>query len=78
MAGEVSEKPKKGKKGVPVTLDSDDDTGMRNVVVKRKEAGPLLEAKFHRIILDEAHNIKNPSAKMSKACCELQGKFRWW
>ena len=39
--------------------------------------GGLFSVDFHRIILDEAHNIKNRQAKTSKACYELKGKHRW-
>ncbi|KAK7038089.1 SNF2 family DNA-dependent ATPase [Favolaschia claudopus] len=38
---------------------------------------PLFEVKWFRIVLDEAHNIKNRNTKNAVACCELQGKFRW-
>jgi SNF2 family DNA or RNA helicase len=32
---------------------------------------------FLRIVLDEAHNIKNRTALVSKACYELKGQRRW-
>jgi SNF2 family DNA or RNA helicase len=31
----------------------------------------------NKLILDEAHTIKNPKAKMSQACCALSARFRW-
>ncbi|KAJ7632980.1 SNF2 family N-terminal domain-containing protein [Roridomyces roridus] len=38
---------------------------------------PLFEVKWFRIVLDEAHNIKNRKTKNAQACFDLQGKFRW-
>lgn len=29
------------------------------------------------MIVDEAHTIKNRAAKMSQACCDLSGQYRW-
>ncbi|KEF55845.1 uncharacterized protein A1O9_08596 [Exophiala aquamarina CBS 119918] len=37
----------------------------------------LFSVDFHRVILDEAHTIKNRQAKTSKACYELKAKHRW-
>lgn len=34
-------------------------------------------SKWHRVIVDEAQNIKNPSAKSAKACCRLNATYRW-
>ncbi|RMD42706.1 hypothetical protein DV735_g2442, partial [Chaetothyriales sp. CBS 134920] len=41
------------------------------------ERSGLFSVDFFRIILDEAHTIKNRLAKTSKACYELKGKHRW-
>ena len=38
---------------------------------------PLLSFGWKRIILDEAHGIKNPSTVVSKACCMLKADSRW-
>jgi len=37
----------------------------------------LLSHNWKRVILDEAHCIKNPVTAVSKACCSLQGEKRW-
>lgn len=38
---------------------------------------PLLKFGWKRIILDEAHGIKNPGTVVSKACCMLKAETRW-
>lgn len=43
----------------------------------RASHGGLFSVDFHRVILDEAHTIKNRQAKTSKACYELRAKHRW-
>ncbi|EXJ78478.1 hypothetical protein A1O1_08878 [Capronia coronata CBS 617.96] len=43
----------------------------------RGSLGGLFSVEFHRVILDEAHTIKNRQAKTSKACYELKAKHRW-
>ncbi|KAF9153044.1 hypothetical protein BG015_004223 [Linnemannia schmuckeri] len=44
---------------------------------KKKPIGALFKAHFHRIILDEAHIIKNKSTKSSLACAALASTYRW-
>ncbi|RPB29797.1 hypothetical protein L211DRAFT_43313 [Terfezia boudieri ATCC MYA-4762] len=43
----------------------------------RGESGGLYSVKFFRIILDEAHHIKNRVSKTAKACYELSSEHRW-
>ena len=38
---------------------------------------PLLSHYFGRVILDEAHIIKNPKTSLSKACCKINADKRW-
>lgn len=45
---------------------------------KKAEAkNALFRVRWWRIVLDEAHNIKNRKAKMSMACHALDGKYKW-
>ncbi|KAJ5177543.1 uncharacterized protein N7500_000242 [Penicillium coprophilum] len=42
-----------------------------------RRAGPLHKVKWHRIIIDEAHSIKNKDSATSIAVRALQGKCKW-
>lgn len=39
--------------------------------------GPLMRVAWARVILDEAHNIKNHKGKRSVAACQLRTAVRW-
>ena len=43
----------------------------------RAAQGGLFSLEFFRIILDEAHLIKNRQSKTAKACYDLHGRHRW-
>ncbi|KAL9106142.1 MAG: hypothetical protein Q9227_008790 [Pyrenula ochraceoflavens] len=43
----------------------------------RGSHGGLFSVEFFRVILDEAHNIKNRQSKTAKACYELAARHRW-
>ena len=56
----------------------------RTLASKKKAAAPkgkkkdaLFKVRWWRIVLDEAHNIKNRSTKAAQACSALDGKNRW-
>ncbi|XP_045059717.2 transcription termination factor 2 isoform X2 [Desmodus rotundus] len=38
---------------------------------------PLLRVVWARVVLDEAHNVKNPRVQTSIAVCKLQARARW-
>ncbi|KAH8383260.1 hypothetical protein KR009_007599, partial [Drosophila setifemur] len=42
-----------------------------------KELSALFGVKWRRIILDEAHVVRNHKSQSSLAVCELKGKYRW-
>ncbi|XP_061782098.1 transcription termination factor 2 isoform X2 [Nerophis lumbriciformis] len=40
-------------------------------------SGPLLQVSWARVVLDEAHCVKNPKVKTSMAVCQLRAGARW-
>ncbi|KAF2396795.1 hypothetical protein EJ06DRAFT_533532 [Trichodelitschia bisporula] len=48
-----------------------------NAAASNTGSRDLMSLDFFRIILDEAHYIKNRQSKTAKACFALQGKHRW-
>uniref|UniRef100_A0AC34R318 Uncharacterized protein n=1 Tax=Panagrolaimus sp. JU765 TaxID=591449 RepID=A0AC34R318_9BILA len=53
-------------------------TTYHNVVVdKKKENSVLTKIGWERVILDEAHHIRNCRSQSYKACCELPAHARW-
>ncbi|CAA7259589.1 unnamed protein product [Cyclocybe aegerita] len=42
-----------------------------------KEKSPIHQIEWKRIVLDEAHNIKERSTNTAKAAFELKAKYRW-
>ncbi|KAM5539722.1 hypothetical protein V8D89_006535 [Ganoderma adspersum] len=58
--------------------DSDDFTKRIKASTRRgKQKDALFRVKWWRVVLDEAHNIKNRNTKAAIACCALDSKFRW-
>ncbi|KAK0665680.1 SNF2 family N-terminal domain-containing protein [Cercophora samala] len=45
--------------------------------VRMKYSGPLMKMKFLRVVLDEAHAIKNHKSHTSASCLALTSKYRW-
>lgn len=52
-------------------------TGFKRVSGVVKEASVLHKVQFHRVVLDEAHNIKDRNAITSKAVYNLKAHKRW-
>ncbi|KAL9557636.1 hypothetical protein MBANPS3_001286 [Mucor bainieri] len=44
---------------------------------KENNLGPFHQVTFHRVILDEAHTIKNKQTAAARACCLLDAQYRW-
>lgn len=47
------------------------------IVPKELNGGTLFGVKWNRVILDEAHMIRNHKSLQSEACSKLRGKHRW-
>ncbi|GAA5994617.1 hypothetical protein JCM5350_003965 [Sporobolomyces pararoseus] len=55
-------------------------TNYETVSSDKNSASGLFDSKlrpFHRLILDEAHTIKNHKTKKAEACSEVKARFRW-
>lgn len=52
----------------------DNDTNRENY---RSMAGVLYKVNWHRIVLDEAHCVKNKNTRGAHAVAALMGKYRW-
>uniref|UniRef100_A0A665V2D8 Transcription termination factor 2 n=1 Tax=Echeneis naucrates TaxID=173247 RepID=A0A665V2D8_ECHNA len=52
----------------------------KEIPVEKEEplrSAPLLQVAWARVVLDEAHNIKNPKVQTSIAVCQLRARARW-
>ncbi|KAF5348032.1 hypothetical protein D9758_010054 [Tetrapyrgos nigripes] len=81
-AKDESKSKAKKKQAVDDTDSSDGEHFGRTLVknTKKSKAKPkdaLFRIRWFRVVLDEAHNIKNRSTQGAIACCELEAKFRW-
>ncbi|KAJ8129828.1 hypothetical protein O1611_g3802 [Lasiodiplodia mahajangana] len=58
-------------------LQSDCRSGEGWKETRVSDPGPVFKIPFWRVILDEAHNIKNRDTNTSVACQSLPGRYRW-
>lgn len=56
------------------SIVSSEFMGRRN---KNRDTNPLLQTNFFRIVLDEAHMIREQSTRQSQAICALSAQRRW-
>lgn len=47
------------------------------VLSEHKNRGPLFNIEWHRVAIEEAHQIRNPNTACAVACFNLKGKRRW-
>ena len=52
------------------------DLVLTSFALLQRDIAELKKHHFQLVVLDEAQHIKNPSAKVSQAACELKSKFR--
>ncbi|KAJ5706162.1 hypothetical protein N7536_001851 [Penicillium majusculum] len=62
---------------MPVTIESPEDQEAWREEEFNRRAGPFHKVEWHRIVLDEAHAIKNKDSATSIAVRALKGKFKW-
>ncbi|RKF59452.1 DNA repair protein RAD16 [Erysiphe neolycopersici] len=53
------------------------EKGFRRKAGMHKEKSVIHEIQFHRVILDEAHNIKSRTSGSARACFALKAKHKW-
>ncbi|KAL5521625.1 hypothetical protein ACEPAF_2373 [Sanghuangporus sanghuang] len=70
-----AEGKKRKKKNGFIESDSEDERAHRRK--QRKKSGLLFTMMWHRIVLDEAQNIRNKRTRSSQAVAELEATYRW-
>lgn len=64
-------------KEVPPPKDAGENPSKDSAKPVLPHAAPLLRVAWARVVLDEAHNIKNPKVQTSMAVCQLRARARW-
>ncbi len=75
--GDQAHKPSKSQLAGVDVLITTYGTILSEYSQKSNKGGLLFSIQFHRVILDEAHAIKNPKTGASKACCAINADKRW-
>ncbi|XP_042351033.1 transcription termination factor 2 [Plectropomus leopardus] len=64
-------------KEIPVQKEDGEKLGKDTDTSQPSRSAPLLRVSWARVVLDEAHNIKNPKVQTSIAVCQLKARARW-
>uniref|UniRef100_A0A7N8WW11 Transcription termination factor 2 n=1 Tax=Mastacembelus armatus TaxID=205130 RepID=A0A7N8WW11_9TELE len=64
-------------KEIPVQKEAAEKPSAETDDVISGTRSPLLRVAWARVVLDEAHNIKNPKVQTSMAVCRLRARARW-
>ncbi|KAL5498669.1 hypothetical protein ACEPAH_2024 [Sanghuangporus vaninii] len=72
---EAEGKKQKKKKDGFIESDSEDERAYKRK--QRKKSGLLFTMMWHRIVLDEAQNVRNKRTRSSQAVAELEATYRW-
>ncbi|XP_040190068.1 transcription termination factor 2 [Rana temporaria] len=64
-------------KEIPAKKEEGESPAQDQDLEDKTASSPLLRIAWARIILDEAHNIKNPKVQTSIAVCKLRAGARW-
>jgi SNF2 family DNA or RNA helicase len=85
LVSEFGKEPKPKKKKKKQEGGSDEEEESDDYVPRKKgehpatlmESGPLFKTRFWRVVLDEAHFIRNSKTRAAKAVWELDSIHRW-
>ncbi|VDN08015.1 unnamed protein product [Thelazia callipaeda] len=77
VSSELAEKFTISNDGQSNESNGSEEEKVTNRKISRKSNSALLKIFWERIILDEAHQIKNRASRVSKACCKIPARARW-
>jgi DNA repair protein RAD5 len=75
--GQTRSKSAKELSGYDVVISTYATIASEYPKVETDPLGPSQKVKWYRVVLDEAHSIKNRATRQARACCALDAKKRW-